>query len=280
MRWLPWVLLVAMISPFLPVHAQLPASVGDEVPLGPEIGQRVFVLVMTGTEFNGLSWPDSPLLEAYVGETLTFYVHVPRGDAPHTFHVHGHPWWDSDTDRFIDTKLMFPGDTHDFSVTAGTVEGNAGDWFYHCHIDQHFAAGMWGILRVYPYTTEVSGPLEALEVTVHREGETVPTTDLSLTLDGEPVDARIDRVDENRFTVDPGLPAGADGQLVIRADNSLGESLARLSIQDGSYELIRHVIPDNAEEILGDDLPDEVLEEAGTPDITVHQDRELKEAIP
>lgn len=280
MRWLPWVLLVAMISPFIPVHAQLPASVGDQVPLGPETGERVFVLVMDGTEFNGLSWPNTPLLEAYVGETMTFFVYTSHSAASfHTFHLHGHPWWDNEQDRFIDNKLLKPGQAHDFSVEAGTIRGNAGDWFYHCHVDSHFDQGMWGIVRVYPYSVAVTGSLDDLDVQVHRKGDPVPATDLRLTLDGQPVDAEIDRVGTNHFKVHPDLPADADGQLVIHTDNVLGQSLARLSVQDGSYDLIRHVIPDDVPERLGGQLPDEVREDASSPDITIDQDAETMEAI-
>lgn len=280
MKWLPWVLLVAMISPFIPVQAQLPASVGEEVPLGPETGERLFVLVMDGTEFNGLSWPNSPLLEAYVGETMTFYVHVPHvAAAYHTFHLHGHPWWDNGQDRFIDNKLLKPGQTHSFSVEAGTIRGNAGDWLYHCHVDNHFDQGMFGIVRVYPYAVAVTGGLDALDVQVHRDGDPVPATEVTLSLDGRPVDAEVDRVATNHFKVHPDLPADTEGQLVIHTDNDLGQSLARLSVSDGGYDLIRHVIPDNAPELLGDQLPADVREDAETPDVTIGQDPTTMEAI-
>ncbi len=280
MKWLPWVLLVAMISPFIPVHAQLPASVGSEVPLGPSTGERVFVLVMDGTEFNGLSWPNTPLLEAYVGETMTFYVYTSHAATTyHTFHLHGHPWWDNEQDRFIDNVLLKPGQGHDFSVEAGTIRGNDGDWFYHCHVDSHFDQGMWGIVRVYPYSVTVEGSLDALDVQLHRKGEPVPATDLRVTLDGRSVDADIQRVDTNRFQVHPHLADDVEGQLVIRADNALGESLARLAVQDDSYNLIRHVIPDDASELLGGQLPNEVRDQAELPDVTINQDTDTMEAI-
>lgn len=267
MKWLPWVLLIAMISPFIPVHAQLPGSVGNQLPPGPETGERLFVLVMDGTEFNGVSWPNTPLLEAYVGETMTFYVHVPiTAAAFHTFHLHGHPWWDNGQDRFIDNKLLKPGQTHTFSVEAGTIRGNAGDWLYHCHVDDHFDRGMFGILRVYPFAVDVAGDLEALDVQVHRQGQPVPATELSVTLDGQPIDARIERTDENRFTAHPDLPAEPEGELVIHATNDLGRSLARLDLTDTGYTLVRHVVPE------------EPLEEAQLPGMEDDHRAELLEA--
>lgn len=136
-----------LLAGLLPLLA---GSLGGGLDPGPVLGDRALVLVMSGHTFNGLSHPNTPLLEAYAGETLHFAVTVPAISEPHVFHIHGHPWLDTSTGRFIDAKLLKAGDTHTFEVSAGGDGGNVGDWMYHCHMDEHFAAGMWGILRVHP----------------------------------------------------------------------------------------------------------------------------------
>ncbi len=109
-----------------------------------------------------------PLLEAYAGELLEF--DVIRGDMfGHTFHLHGHTWEDPETGQFIDAAALLPGvrETHSFNVEAGLSGAYAGDWLYHCHInaDDH----MWSVLRVYPHSMAVEGPLDALRVEVANE---------------------------------------------------------------------------------------------------------------
>ncbi len=137
---------LALAVPFL-----VPGSL-DAASAPPYQGARVFALTMAGTDFNLGVDPDGPRLEAVVGETLVFIVHVPAYAEPHTFHLHNHPWQDFPDGRLIDTKLIFPGETHTFTVSAGLGEFT-GDFLFHCHMESHFAAGMWGILRVHPMGT-------------------------------------------------------------------------------------------------------------------------------
>ena len=191
MKWLLLVLLIAtpvLVSP----------AVGD-VYLG-EPPQRAFTLVMSGTSFNGRSYPDTPLLEAFVGEAVQFTVVVPATAETHTFHLHGHPWSSPDSpivpcvdavslsgplagatgncaSSVIDTVLLHPGDVHSFTVIAGGEGGEPGDWMYHCHFDEHMAAGMWGIFRVYNASVNATLlPIGALDVRVDRLGVPVDAT--------------------------------------------------------------------------------------------------------
>jgi len=139
------------------------------------LGERHFTLIMNGSTFNGMHYPDTPLLEAYEGEKLNFIVVVPATAETHVFHIHGHPWYDNAEARFLDAKLMNAGDVDRFNVTAGAP----GDWMYHCHLDNHFQMGMWGILRIYPRpsTTGDDNPGPG-----HVEAPSVPRLGLAPTL--------------------------------------------------------------------------------------------------
>jgi len=69
----------------------------------------------------------------------------------HPIHLHGHSFRviarNGVNTRFRewqDTVLMGPRETVDIAFVAD----NPGDWMFHCHIAEHLAAGMMGILRV------------------------------------------------------------------------------------------------------------------------------------
>lgn len=215
------------------------------------VGHRAFALVMEGNQFNGEEWPDTPLLEAYVGERLQFIVHVPAYAEAHTFHVHGHPWHDPSFGRFIDTKLLLPGETHVFNVTAGLEEDHDGDWLYHCHVDSHFDERMFGLLRVYPLRIQVAGELDALRVDLDRLGESITEATFQVTLGGQPLDHHVEALGGGEYELRPSLPPGASGELVVTAvDDELGESVARLALDgQGGYEVVRDVGP--VDDLLG-----------------------------
>lgn len=197
---------------------------------------RDHVLVMRGTGFNGFAYPDTPLLEAFLGETVRFTVLVPAVAEPHTFHLHGHPWFIPEEGSFVDTVLLRPGEVHSFTVAAGSVDGEAGDWMYHCHIETHQAAGMWGIFRVYPFATRVVGEGPHLLVTLDRLGEPLSGARLALTLDGAPVAAEASDLGGGRYAVHADLPADAAGTLAVTAAHPLGTSVARHAIGGASPE--------------------------------------------
>lgn len=192
------------------------------------VADRDYALVMRGAAFNEMRHPDTPLLEAFLGEQVRFTVVVPPLVAePHTFHLHGHPWL-IDDGRVIDTILLSPGETHQFVVTAGGVGRNAGDWMYHCHVDNHAALGMWGIFRVYPFATSVAVGTAQVTVETTRLGAPIDVEDLTLHVDGREVRATIDRLGEGRYAVHAALPSA--GTLVVTTSGALGESVARVPL--------------------------------------------------
>ncbi len=69
----------------------------------------------------------------------------------HPMHLHGHIFRVISRDRqptryqeWQDTVLMAPHE----SVEIAFVADNRGDWMFHCHILEHQAAGMMGVIRV------------------------------------------------------------------------------------------------------------------------------------
>ncbi len=219
-------------------------------------GDRVHVLLMEGNNFNGETWPNTPLLEAYAGERMHFIVHTLPGAEMHTFHLHGHPWEDLETGNIIDTVLLHPSQTHLFTVTAGLDDEHHGDWLYHCHVTSHFNEGMWGLLRVYPHTMTPTGPLDDLTITL-TDANQDPVTDATITLrhdanaptdptpqttdQGTPIQATVHETRPGTYTIQPDLPPSAEGELIIQAHHPTGDTLTRLTLEpDGTYEENRH----------------------------------------
>ncbi|WP_108721675.1 multicopper oxidase family protein [Neptunicoccus sediminis] len=76
-----------------------------------------------------------------------------RTDWPHPIHFHGHSFRviarNGQATRYQewqDTVMMAP----DEKVDIAFVADNPGDWMFHCHILEHQAAGMMGVIRVAP----------------------------------------------------------------------------------------------------------------------------------
>jgi FtsP/CotA-like multicopper oxidase with cupredoxin domain len=69
----------------------------------------------------------------------------------HSMHLHGHHFWVtskefSGPDRKVlrDTYLMLPNEKADFLFVAD----NPGQWLFHCHMLEHHASGMGGVIKI------------------------------------------------------------------------------------------------------------------------------------
>jgi FtsP/CotA-like multicopper oxidase with cupredoxin domain len=69
----------------------------------------------------------------------------------HPIHLHGHSFRVISRDgvptefrEWQDTVLIAPRE----QVEIALVADNPGDWMFHCHILEHQAAGMMGVIRV------------------------------------------------------------------------------------------------------------------------------------
>lgn len=204
--------------------ALAPPAIGSFHDALVSVADREFVLVMQGTSINGFHAPDAPLLEAYLGERVRFTV---LATEPHTFHLHGHPWLLADG-RVVDTFLVDADTPHAFDVKAGGVDGHAGDWMYHCHIEAHVDAGMWGVFRVHPYSVALADVGPETTVRLARLGVPVDGASLALAVEGAPVEAHVEALGGGVYRVHADLPAS--GELTVTATHALGESLARASL--------------------------------------------------
>jgi len=101
--------------------------------------------------FNGVvGGYDHMLADLSLGETAILRV---RNDTrwEHAMHLHGQHFWvksrefgDVERDVLRDTYLMAPGETADLVFIAD----NPGLWLFHCHMMEHHAAGMGGVISV------------------------------------------------------------------------------------------------------------------------------------
>jgi len=69
----------------------------------------------------------------------------------HAMHLHGHHFWVASSEfghspRAVlrDTYLMAPDERADLIFIAD----NPGKWLFHCHMMEHHAAGMVGVIEV------------------------------------------------------------------------------------------------------------------------------------
>lgn len=123
---------------------------------GDPLPDRTFVLVMNDISFNNKTAPHTPILRANEGERVEFVV-ISHGDQFHTFHLHGHSWFNNrtglatavtDDTQVIDTRTVGPAESFGFQVVAGGGGAGPGAWMYHCHVQGHSDAGMSGLFVV------------------------------------------------------------------------------------------------------------------------------------
>lgn len=218
MRWTAAALALVMLSVAMPAYG----SFHEQLAKAPD---RDYLLLMRGTSFNGMEAPNTPILEAYLGERVRFDIVATEA---HTFHLHGHPWLLADG-TVVDTFLVDVDTPHAFEVLAGGTDGRAGDWLYHCHIDAHLQGGMWGIFRVYPYKAEIELPGPLMTVHLSRLGVPLDGAQIAVTVDGVDVPAHVEPQGDGRYQIHAALPA--DGALVVTATHpEHGVSVARAAL--------------------------------------------------
>ena len=65
-------------------------------------------------------------------------------------HLHGHRFWvksefgEQTREIMRDTYLIAPGETADLIFIAD----NPGHWLFHCHVLEHHAGGMGGVINI------------------------------------------------------------------------------------------------------------------------------------
>jgi FtsP/CotA-like multicopper oxidase with cupredoxin domain/plastocyanin len=117
--------------------------------------------------------PATFFARAYVGDSTKWRVVNAGPGQSHVHHLHGggdrwrespvaddtqldlglskdNPVVRSASER-VDVQNMGPGESFNTEIEggAGGVQQSVGDFLYHCHIVEHYLAGMWGFWRVY-----------------------------------------------------------------------------------------------------------------------------------
>ncbi|MEP7178483.1 MAG: multicopper oxidase domain-containing protein, partial [Pseudonocardiales bacterium] len=118
--------------------------------------------------------PATPMPRGYLADPTKFRILHAGSEMFHVFHMHGggirwrfnpvadptyyygdtglnkHPIEASDSER-LDSQAFGPGESYNLEIEggAGGVQQGAGDFLFHCHIAEHYVAGMWSFWRVY-----------------------------------------------------------------------------------------------------------------------------------
>ncbi|MCH7622462.1 MAG: hypothetical protein IIB46_00065 [Nitrospinae bacterium] len=96
--------------------------------------------------------PSTPLLRAYVGDSIMFRLLHGMQNETHTFVVSGHGYrperYDKDS-RVTNTIHIGIAERYDLATTAGGYQQMAGDYLYYDGRTSHLSEGTWGIIRVH-----------------------------------------------------------------------------------------------------------------------------------
>jgi hypothetical protein len=119
--------------------------------------------------------PATPTMRSYQGEPTKLRIMHGGAEMFHVFHMHGggirwrfnpqadhtfdyadtgldkHPKTEGSASSRLDSQAFGPGESYDLEIEggAGGVQQGAGEFLYHCHIAEHYIAGMWAFWRVY-----------------------------------------------------------------------------------------------------------------------------------
>ena len=96
--------------------------------------------------------PDTPLVNAYLGDPIVIRSLAEAANESHTIHVQGHYF---PLERFLtgarpqSTAHVAIAERYDLVIpAAGGPQKKAGDYMYHSGRLSHFGEGMWGLIRV------------------------------------------------------------------------------------------------------------------------------------
>ena len=128
--------------------------------------------------------PATPMPRGYRADPTKFRILHAGSEMFHVFHMHGggirwrfnpvanptyyygatglnkHPVELSDSER-LDSQAFGPGESYNLEIEggAGGVQQGTGDFLFHCHIAEHYVAGMWSFWRVYDTRQSDFAPL-------------------------------------------------------------------------------------------------------------------------
>lgn len=205
--------------------------------------------------------PATPIARSYLGDPVKQRVIHGGSEVAHVHHVHGgairwprqpgvesarfdkgldkRPPLRPEASERVDSQSIGPSESFDVEDECGSggCQQSAGDFLFHCHVAQHYFAGMWGIWRVYNTlqngvaSTDALPPLSELPDRRERLGPSVSSEALvGRTVDSfgktELIEAANLSAWVERQLPPPGVPRGYDASVLDwtrEADRYLGE---------------------------------------------------------
>ncbi|MFT4412450.1 copper oxidase [Fredinandcohnia humi] len=111
-----------------------------------------------GEEVHHDSWvfgdPATPIFRGYVGDPAMIRLIHGGMKETHVFHYHVHQWLSDPQNlesELVDAQAISPQAHYNVQPLygLGSLQGAIGDAIIHCHLYPHFAAGMWGMNRIF-----------------------------------------------------------------------------------------------------------------------------------
>ncbi|MHB8481964.1 MAG: multicopper oxidase domain-containing protein [Nitrospiria bacterium] len=121
----------------------------------------------------------TPMLRAYVGDTVVFrLLHVMMNES-HTWHIAGHAFRTERYAQFSDLRNAYHvgiAERYDLVTVAGGAQQMAGDYLHFDGRASHLSEGSWGIMRVLDHPVHDLKPLPGHEV-IPQSAKTVCPSD-------------------------------------------------------------------------------------------------------
>ncbi len=121
--------------------------------------------------------PDTPLIRAYLGDTIVFRLLHGMMNESHMFSLSGHGFrperYDGDS-RVTNALHVGIAERYDLATTAGGYQQMAGDYLFYDGRTSHLSEGSWGILRVYDKAQKDLQPLEGSRGILPNKKEVCP----------------------------------------------------------------------------------------------------------
>ncbi|MGI8686809.1 MAG: multicopper oxidase domain-containing protein [Acidimicrobiales bacterium] len=149
------------------------------------VGQNTFDEAVAYSSYT-FGDPATPLMRSYLGDPSRQRVIHGGSEVFHVHHLHGGatrwrrqpnvatppskqgldktpPVLPGSSER-TDSQSLGPGETFDVinECGSGGCQASAGDFLYHCHVAEHYFAGMWGVWRVYNTTQDGAASTDSL----------------------------------------------------------------------------------------------------------------------
>jgi manganese oxidase len=132
------------------------ATLLDEDDAPTDVETRSWIESNLKYAINGYLFANLPGLDMHVGERVRWYV-IGLGSENDLHSPHWHGQTVTVGGRRTDTVGVLPATT----VVADMVPDNPGTWMFHCHVVEHFDAGMTALYRVTPPGAPLFAPSSA-----------------------------------------------------------------------------------------------------------------------